>query len=205
MSGESDVSDEVLWRRVVGGDGNAFGVIFDRHHDSIRRHALRVLSLPHVADDVAAMVFYEAWRKRYQVRITGDSILPWLLVTANNTVRNHVRQQRRYRHFLSQLPTPESAPDVAEGIAEADHVRFRSSALREAFARLKPNERDVLTLCVIERLGTREAAVALDVAEGTVKSRLHRAKTRLGNLFSETVRELEQPDAQKILGRRASS
>ncbi|MGO4247793.1 RNA polymerase sigma factor [Paenarthrobacter sp. RAF54_2] len=205
MTGESDISDEVLWRRVVAGDGDAFGVIFDRHHDRIRRYALRVLSLPHVADDVAAMVFYEAWRKRYQVRITGDSILPWLLVTANNTVRNHVRQQRRYRHFLSQLPTPESAPDIAESIAEADDVRFWSSALREAFGQLKRPERDVLTLCVIERIGIREAAIALDVAEGTVKSRLHRAKTRLGNLFSETVCELEQPDAQKTLGRSPSS
>lgn len=82
---ESGVSDEVLWSQVVNGDGDAFGVLFDRHHDRVWRHALKVLSVPHVAEDVTAVVFYEAWRRRADVRVVNDSILPWLLVTANNT------------------------------------------------------------------------------------------------------------------------
>jgi RNA polymerase sigma factor (sigma-70 family) len=79
-----------------------------------------------------------------------------------------------------------------------------SSAVREAFAQLNPRERDVLTLCVIEGLGAREAGIALGVAEGTVKSRLHRAKLRLGALFGEIVRE-QEPEAQTNLGRRTPS
>jgi DNA-directed RNA polymerase specialized sigma24 family protein len=109
MGGESDVSDEVLWRQVINGDGEAFGLLFDRHHERVGRHALKVLGVPHLAEEITAVVFYEAWRRRANIRMVDHSILPWLLVTANNIVRNHVRQQRRYRHFLSQLPAPEDA------------------------------------------------------------------------------------------------
>ncbi|MFJ5697262.1 RNA polymerase sigma factor [Arthrobacter sp. NPDC093139] len=203
MGEEPDVSDEVLWSQVVNGDGDAFGVLFDRHHDRVWRHALKVVSVPHLAEDITAVVFYEAWRRRASVRMVKDSILPWLLVTANNTLRNHVRQQRRYRHFLNQLPPPQDAADIADDIAEADESRIRSSALREAFAKLRPPERDVLTLCVIEGLGVKEAGAALGIADGTVKSRLHRAKSRLGGLFSQVVHE-QDLGAQAILGRRTS-
>lgn len=203
MGEESGVSDEVLWCQVVNGDGDAFGVLFDRHHDRVWRHALSVLRQPHVAEDVTAVVFYEAWRRRTSIRMVNDSILPWLLVTTNNTLRNHVRQQRRYRHFLSQLPAPADETDIAEHIADADETRHKTSALREAFTRLRPQERDVLTLCIIEGLGAKEAGTALGIADGTVKSRLHRAKSRLGALYSQIVQEHE-PDAQAILGRRTS-
>lgn len=203
MGEESGVSDDVMWCRVVDGDGDAFGVLFDRHHDRVWRHAVKVLGLPHLAEDVTAVVFYEAWRRRADVRVVNDSILPWLLVTTNNTLRNHVRQQRRYRHFLSELPPPVDVADIADGIAEADESRFKTSALREAFTQLKPQERDVLTLCIIEGLGAKEAGAALSLADGTVKSRLHRAKSRLGALYDQVVRE-QEPETQAILGRRTS-
>ena len=201
MGDPSDVSDEVLWCQVVNGDGDAFGILFDRHHDRVWRHATKVLGQPHVAEDVTAVVFYEAWRRRASIRMVNDSILPWLLVTTNNTLRNHVRQQRRYRQFLSQLPPPADETDIAESIAEADESTFKTTVLREAFTRLRPPERDVLTLCIIEGLGARAAGAALGIADGTVKSRLHRAKSRLGTLYSQIVQEHE-PDAQAILGRR---
>jgi len=203
MDDPTDVSDEVLWCQVVNGDGDAFGVLFDRHHDRVWRHARKVLGEPHVAEDVTAVVFYEAWRRRTSIRMVNDSILPWLLVTTNNTLRNHVRQQRRYRHFLNQLPPPTEETDIADSIAEADEASFKTSALREAFTRLRPPERDVLTLCIIEGLGAKAAGAALGIADGTVKSRLHRAKSRLGTLYSRIVQE-QEPDNHAILGRRTS-
>lgn len=86
MGDPSDVSDEVLWCQVVNGDGDAFGILFDRHHDRVWRHATKVLGQPHVAEDVTAVVFYEAWRRRASIRMVNDSILPWLLVTTNNLI-----------------------------------------------------------------------------------------------------------------------
>ncbi len=193
MGAQVIASDEVLWRQVVNGDGDAFGAVFDRHHERVLRHALRLLSMHPVAEDVTAMVFYEAWRRRTHVRMVDESILPWLLVTANNLVRNQVRQQRRHKHFLSQLPPPAPADDIAEEVSDADERLGELASLREAFTRLRPLDRDVLTLCVVEGMSVREAASVLDVAEGTVKSRLNRAKKRLGSLYGEAVL-LGRPD-----------
>ncbi|WP_253257558.1 RNA polymerase sigma factor [Arthrobacter sp. Hiyo1] len=179
MNGDSECSDERLWRLVINGDGDAFGAMFDRHRDRVLRHALRFLGSPHAAEDVTAIVFYETWRRREYVRMVNGSIVAWLLVTANNTIRNEIRQRRRYRNLLVQLPPPAAGPDVADEFADADEREARALGLRQAFERLRPMERDVLTLCVVERLSVRETAAALKIAEGTVKSRLHRAKTRL--------------------------
>ncbi|MDN4611077.1 RNA polymerase sigma factor [Arthrobacter burdickii] len=185
--GGVDASDEVLWRRVVNGDGDAFGVVFDRHHDRVLRHVLRLMGMHTVSEDVTAMVFYEAWRRRAYVRMVEESILPWLLVTANNLVRNQVRNERRYRRFLSQLPPPAPLGDVADQVSDDDERVGEFAALREAFARLRPLDRDVLTLCVVEGMALKDAALVLVVAEGTVKSRLSRAKKRLGSLYEEAA------------------
>ena len=185
MSGGSEDTDEALWLLAVNGDGDAFGALFDRHRDRVLTHAVRVVGSADIAEDITAIVFYEAWRRREYVRIVNGSIVAWLLVTANNTIRNHNRQRRRYRSFLEQLPPPALAVDVADEVVDAAEREAEASALRGAFSRLKLQDRDVITLCVIEGLSLRQAAAALGVAEGTVKSRLHRAKTRLGVLYEE--------------------
>lgn len=185
MSGGSEGADEALWLLVVNGDGDAFGRLFDRHRDRVLRHALRIVGSVHQAEDITAIVFYEAWRRRDYVRMVNGSIVAWLLVTANNTIRNHTRQRRRYKAFLDQLPPPAVGADVADEFADSAECDAEATALRAAFWRLRPPDRDVLILCVIEGLSIRQAASALAVAEGTVKSRLHRAKTRLGALYRE--------------------
>lgn len=114
MSGGSKCGDEALWLLAIDGDGDAFGRLYDRHRDHVLRHALRLVGSPHQAEDITAIAFYEAWRRRKHVRIVNGSIVAWLLVTTNNTVRNHNRQRRRYSAFLDQLPPPSAAEDVAE-------------------------------------------------------------------------------------------
>ncbi|MET3175956.1 UNVERIFIED_ORG: RNA polymerase sigma factor (sigma-70 family) [Arthrobacter sp. UYCu721] len=185
MGGDVEGTDEVLWKLVVNGDGEAFGALFDRHRDRVLRHALRVVGSGHAAEDVTAMVFYEAWRRREYVRMVNGSIVAWLLVTANNTIRNDLRQRRRYKNFLNRLPAPAHSPDIAEAFADEDQQEFEAITLDQAFARLRQADRNVLTLCVVEEMSIRDAATALGIPEGTVKSRLNRAKARLGDLFDE--------------------
>ena len=203
MSGEPAVSDETLWRKVVNGDGDSFGVLFDRHRDRVFHHALRVVTSAHTAEDITAIVFYEAWRRREYVRMINSSIIAWLLVTTNNTIRNHARRQRRYKQFLEQLPAPQSQSDIADDVTDTDERELQTMILRKAFAQLKPSARDVLTLCVVEGFSTRDASTALGIAEGTVKSRLHRAKSQLGNLYEE-VSSTREPVGRPVHGRKTS-
>ncbi|WP_371818265.1 RNA polymerase sigma factor [Pseudarthrobacter sp. C4D7] len=162
---------------------------------------MRIVGSAHTAEDMTAIVFYEAWRRREYVRIVNGSIVAWLLVTASNTIRNHNRQRRRYRAFLDQLPPPALTADVADEVVDAEEREAEARALRDAFSRLKVQDRDVITLCVIEGFSLRQAAAALGVAEGTVKSRLHRAKTRLGALYGKLTSPQRRTDHSLHEGR----
>jgi RNA polymerase sigma-70 factor (ECF subfamily) len=167
----NDSNDSAHWAAALAGNGEAFGRVFDRHKDRVRRHSARLVSQLADADDVVAITFLEAWRNRARVRLVDDSVLPWLLVTATNVANNTNRSARRYRALLARLPPPEHVTDPIALIEGAE----ASTAL----ARLSVADRRVVVLCVLEGFSEREAAEALGVPAGTVKSRLSRAKQRL--------------------------
>jgi RNA polymerase sigma factor (sigma-70 family) len=169
--------DEPDWRNAADGVGEAFGRIYDRHHRRVFGYALRLVSSPSDADDVVAMTFMEAWRRRDSVRFVGGSMLPWLLVTANNVSNNLARGSRRYRALLNRLPIETTVPDFTDEFDEGD----AHSALRK----LSNPDQQVITLCVLEGLSEKEAAQVLGIPPGTVKSRLFRAKNRLRALMPE--------------------
>ena len=163
--------DNVYWSQAVAGDGDAFGVIFDRHRARLYRHSQGLAPTFTDADDVVALTFFEAWRKRDSVRFVDGSMLPWLLRTATFTASNLTRASRRYRAALNRLPVDEHHPDHAETVGDGEAV----TALRG----LSTLDQQVITLCVLEGLTIEESATVLGVKVGTVKSRLSRAKGRL--------------------------
>jgi RNA polymerase sigma factor (sigma-70 family) len=163
-----DESDLAL---AIDGDGEAFGRIFDRHRSRLYRHSFRLVPIPADADDVVAVVFLEAWRRRASIRFVDGSMLPWLLVTATNVAHNLSRASRRHRALLERLPADPHVLDAAEGTDDGE----AQATLRT----LSLTDQQVITLCVLYGMSEREAALALGVPPGTVKSRLSRAKARL--------------------------
>lgn len=182
--------DPADWAAALSGDGEAFGRVFDAHHAQVRRHSARLVRRAADADDVMAITFLEAWRKRAQVRVVDDSVLPWLLVTATNVASNINRGARRYRALLDRLPSSEW---VADPLSENDDAEAVA-----ALAKLSRADRSVVVLCVLEGFSEREAAEALGVPQGTVKSRLSRAKQRLRKQISDpsTTRPLTEEVGQ---------
>ena len=186
MSVRGSLLDEPdVIERVRADDADAFGVLFDLHHDRVFRQALRLTASVHDAEDITAVVFLEAWRRRDAMRVVNGSVVGWLLVTTNNVFRNHLRSTRRYRAALAGLPAPEHAPDHAGGVDDRLDGDSRRAAVRAALARLPRRDQDILTLCVLEDFSTAAAAEALGIAAGTVKSRLSRAKAKLSALVQE--------------------
>lgn len=181
----SDPSDETEWADAARGDGEAFGRIFDRHRDRVFRHSLRLVPTASDADDVVAVAFLEAWRRRQQLRFVDGSMLPWLLVTATNAAHNLSRASRRYRALLARLPVDEHAADHADLYDQGEaHVALRSLSL---------TDQQVVSLCILQGYSERDAAAALGVPAGTVKSRLSRAKRRLADQLTPTTFQKEAP------------
>ncbi len=171
--------DETDWAAALGGDGEAFGRIFDRHRSRVYRHSSRLVQRSADIDDVVAVAFFEAWRRREDARFVDGSLLPWLLVIATNCARNVARSSRRYRALLARLPV---SGNPVERMPDED------DSARRALAQLSLADRQVITLCILDGLSERETAEALGIASGTVKSRLSRAKRRLaGQLNSRAL------------------
>jgi RNA polymerase sigma-70 factor (ECF subfamily) len=173
-------SDGQLWARAAGElDGEAFGQLFERHANAVYAYCFRRTGSWLVAEDLTSVVFLEAWRKRRDVRLAGESVLPWLLAVAGYATRNAERSVRRHRRLLARLPQPETVPDFADDAAKrADEEHAMRSILAELRSLTEP-EREVLALCDWAGLTYAEAAAALGVPTGTVRSRLARARQHL--------------------------
>ena len=173
----ADDSDETVWRRVTDGDARAYGVVWDRHRDRVFRHLVARGTTRADAEDLTAVVFLELWRRRGAVRFVDGSLVPWLIVTAQNVTRNARRGRRRYQAFLAALPLPDPEPDPAERIADRDDVR--TGRLRAELAAARPVDARLLAMTAVEGFTVSEAASVLGLSESAAKMRLSRLRARL--------------------------
>lgn len=155
-----------------------FGALFERHARAIYNYCFRRTADWASAEDLTSVVFLEAWRKRKDVRLQGESLLPWLYGVATNVLRNRNRSLRRNRAALERLPRSHES-DFADDANERLDDEQRMSEILAAFRLLPQRDQDVLALCVWSELSYEQAAVALDLPVGTVRSRLSRARRRL--------------------------
>jgi RNA polymerase sigma-70 factor (ECF subfamily) len=179
-------SDQDLWEQARSGDAEAFGDLYERHARAVQSYCLWRTADLQSAEDATATVFLEAWRKRGRLTLTTDSAAALLLGIANNVVRRQWRSQRRYRDALERARSVGLPPNdlEAEAIARVDAIQqLREGG--EAIRQLPRREREVLALLAWSDLSYGEIAEALGLPVGTVRSRLARARTRLGDAFPD--------------------
>jgi RNA polymerase sigma factor (sigma-70 family) len=180
---------ERLRERARAGDADAFGELFDSYAKAVYNHAFRLIGDWSVAEDVMAQTFLEAWRSRERIAADGGSLRPWLLGIATNLARGHRRASRRQAAALSRLGAPPDSPDFSDDVTGRLDDADRIAALHRSLSCLRPDELEVLALCAWSGLSYAEAAEALGVPVGTVRSRLSRARARL---LKATERELRK-------------
>ena len=177
-------SDESLLHACASGDQVAFSELYERHARTIYNYLFRRLGDWSEAEDLTAVVFLEAFRRRSEVIVVEGKLLPWLYGIATNVLRNRRRAMWRNRHLVAQLarqPRTDVSPDVAARSEAAEQMR--SVLLR--IAKLPRQQQDVVALCAWSGLSYEEAAAALRVPVGTVRSRLSRARASLDSLPRE--------------------
>lgn len=176
-----------LRSRIRDGDPAAFEELFDACARAVYNHAFRLTADWSVAEDVMSETFLAVWRMRKRVDADGGSLRPWLLGVATNVARNHLRSNRRYRAAAAAAAADADrgaleVADIGGRVAGQVDDRHRLAATVRALASLKRREREVLVLCLWEGLAYADAAAALGVPVGTVRSRLSRARRRLASL-----------------------
>lgn len=178
-------NDQALWARARAGDAEAFGALFERHAMAVYRLCFWRTGDVALAEDLSAAVFLETWRHKARVAVVDGSILPWLFGVASNLVRNHWRAARRQRAALRRLPSLPVEPDVADEVVGRVDAETTMRAVLAVVRQLPERDQEVLALCGWAGCTYEEAARSLGVPVGTVRSRLARARTRLGGLLAE--------------------
>jgi RNA polymerase sigma-70 factor, ECF subfamily len=164
-----------LIRRAREGDAAAYEQLVRQHQEAVFRLAYLFLGSVEDAEDTAQDVFVRAYRtlERFD---DSRPFRPWLLAITANTARNRYRAFKRYAAVLRRLIVPEAThPDMDSGL--------EAQALWQAVRRLSAADQEVIYLRYFLQLSVSEAAQAMNVEEGTVKSRLSRALGRLRDVI----------------------
>lgn len=184
-----DAADDVAWAALMSGDSEGLAALFDRHVRAVYNFAFRRTGSWSQAEDIAQATFITVWRRSAAGSLPAlqhRTALPWLLGVADAESRNYQRGSVRRRRLRDRLELfePRSGPvagDPADDVAGRLDDEATMAELRAAVSVLPPHERAALELVTWSGLTMSEAATALGVAEGTVKSRLARARNRLAS------------------------
>lgn len=167
---ESLLSDgQVLRGSVI--EPPRFAVLYERHQQGVARYVTRRVG-GEMAEDLTAEVFLHAFRGRARYRDEHGTALPWLLGIANNLIADHRKAERR------RLDALQRAASVTVVVGEPSVGVLAPELVRE-LRQLPAVDRDTLLLVVWGELNYAEAATALKVPIGTIRSRIARARKRL--------------------------
>jgi len=168
----ADVETELI-AKAKNGDKEAFNRIIELHQNEIYRIAYRMLDDRDDALDIVQETFFRAYRSLKKFR--GDSSLRlWLEKIASNICISRYRRKRVFVGIEEVFGLGKS-PRWDDEIDADAHRKLLSRAL----ATLTPRERAVFVLRMDEQLAGKEVAETLGIAEGTVKTLLHRANEKM--------------------------
>lgn len=188
------MSDRVLVERFRGGDTGAFQELMSAHEDRVFSICLRVVRNRELALDATQDTFINVYR-RIASFDGRAAFTTWLYRVAVNSCYDLLRkEQRRQTQPLPEHVDP-ADPSVDDDL---DAVELRPELTR-ALSSLGDQFRDAIVLVDIEGMSIEEAAEVLDVAPGTIKSRLYRGRRaladHLGNLKPQSQRPTDDSHA----------
>ena len=180
------MEDKDIIERVLGGDNDAFSLLVEKYQTKVYNLALRMSGNEDDAFDLAQESFVRAWRNLGGFQFES-SFSTWLFRLTSNICLDFLRARKR-RAAVSltmtddedeetQLAVPDPGKTPEEAVIAAEDRALLTRALNE----LPADQRQILTLRAIDDLSYAEIAEILQLQEGTVKSRLSRARAALRN------------------------
>jgi RNA polymerase sigma-70 factor (ECF subfamily) len=188
-SREVGVSEPDIIERARQGDEAAWELLVGGHQQDAFRLAYLLLGDAEDAEDVAQEAFIRAFRALDRFD-TGRPFRPWLLSITANLARNRRRSAGRYFAALRRLV--QSEPEPVTPARTRDPRRWEAELLWQAVRRLQRKDQEIIYLRFFLELSVAETAQALDIAPGTVKSRLHRALARLRSVIEREFPNLQE-------------
>ncbi|HSC96066.1 MAG TPA: sigma-70 family RNA polymerase sigma factor [Burkholderiales bacterium] len=173
---QSEPTDDECVTRSRHGDRNAFGTLVRRYQDRLYRFILRMVGSRDEALELTQDAFMKAWQALPEWRPEA-AFRTWLFSIASNAATDSLRR----RKAVEFVPLDEDydVPGEAADPAGQLQAKQRLRALDAALSRLPDDQREIVLLREIEDMSYSEISAALAISEGTVKSRLARAREAL--------------------------
>ncbi|MGH3274019.1 MAG: RNA polymerase sigma factor [Streptosporangiaceae bacterium] len=179
--GARDREDAALLRAVARGDEESLAALYDRHAGWLTVRMTRRCAMPDVVDQAVQDTFLAVWRDAGAYRGGGEvAAFIWGI-----GVRRLIDAIRRESGARRRLLWRTAEPEVVVSAEDEVLVGVEHGRLGQALAGLSPEFRGAIEATVLDGLTCAEAAVLLGVAEGTVKSRCHRARVALRAALAE--------------------
>jgi len=171
-----DAPDEDWVRRAQAGDRKAFSELVRRHQRPVHRYLLRMLGSHDDAMELTQEAFIKAWQALPQWRPEAQ-FRTWLFRIANNSALDALRHRKlvEFVPLEDSFDAPGSEPDPAHQAQVTQEVLQLDASLKK----LMPEHRQILLLREVEEMSYEEIGSVLSLNEGTVKSRLARARAAL--------------------------
>jgi RNA polymerase sigma-70 factor (ECF subfamily) len=170
-------------------DGNqwAFRRLVERYEDQVAATVVGMLGRGPEADDVGQETFIRFYERMDQFR--GEASLGTYLtrIAINQSLKALRRRKRWYERFLSRDDQETFVDEPAADGGDAAEKSERTELVHAALQELAEHHRSVVVLRLLKGYSTKETAELLDVPEGTVMSRLHRATNRLEDLLGPLI------------------
>jgi RNA polymerase sigma-70 factor (ECF subfamily) len=182
-------ADVCVIQRAIAGDERAFAELITPFRTPILRHLTKMLRDPDAAEDIWQDVQFKVWRSLDRFN-QEKKFSTWLYTIATNAAINALRDRKRHNR-VSSIEELGDALGGDDRIEQLEDNRNRPDALLEgrdlneqlaaAVLELTPVHRRTLIMRELRGKSYEEIAAATDVTMGTVKSRLHRARTSVAS------------------------
>lgn len=169
--------DRELTSKLIDGDLDALGELYDRHRLLVYRTALVITGDPEAASDLLQEVFLRLYRFADRIEV-GRPLEPWLYRMTSNLSYTWVKRSKRWLRPLEDLadwlvdPSKDTPDEVVE--KRDDWAQVQQAVLNLPFP-----QRVVVVLYYLNDLSIQEIADILDIPAGTIKSRLHYGRQSL--------------------------
>jgi RNA polymerase sigma-70 factor, ECF subfamily len=178
--GAEERDDAALLRAVARGDEGALAALYARHAGWLTVRMTRRCAMPDVVDLAIQDTFLALWRQAGAYRGRGD-VAAFIWGIGIRRLIDAIRRENGVRRRPPWRPAPEAVVSAEDQVL----VGIEHGRLAQALAELSPELRGAIEATVLDGLTCAEAAVLLGVAEGTVKSRCHRARLALRAALAE--------------------
>lgn len=200
-----DIDEKKVIQRAANGDADAFELLVRTYQTPIYNLCLRMTGNPEDAADLSQEAFIKAWRNLGTFQFES-AFSTWLYRLASNTCLDFLRSLKRRPQVSLTVEDADGEaqtldlPDPAPTPEEAAVSKEERELLARAMQALDDQQRQILTLRVVNELSYAEIAGILDIKEGTVKSRLARTRDALRKILLQCGNEPAFSASKKLKG-----